>query len=284
VLSVAAGGGVRLIGWGPQLFAEDRRALQRLAATAARTLQTQRLAGQAARAEELAQIDRVRAALLGAVGHDLRTPLAGIKAAVSSLRQSDVEFSADDRAELLATVEESTDRLTTVVDNLLSLSRLEAGVLSVHSGPTALDAVVARAVMITDTHGVAVDVDIPDDLPWAEADAGLLERVVANLLSNAVAATPAGRPVVIRGRAEDDRLRLRVIDHGTGIAAADRDRVFAPFQRLNDQAGSGLGLGLAIARGFTEAQGGTLTPDDTPDGGLTMTITLPVATVRPVTP
>jgi len=284
VLSVAADGGVRLIGWGPQLFAEDRRALQRLAATAARTLQTQRLAGQAARAEELAQIDRVRAALLGAVGHDLRTPLAGIKAAVSSLRQSDVEFSADDRAELLATVEESTDRLTTVVDNLLSLSRLEAGVLSVRSGPTALDAVVARAVMITDTHGVAVDVDIPDDLPWAEADAGLLERVVANLLSNAVAATPAGRPVVIRGRAEDDRLRLRVIDHGTGIAAADRDRVFAPFQRLNDHAGTGLGLGLAIARGFTEAQGGTLTPGDTPDGGLTMTITLPVAAVRPVTP
>jgi signal transduction histidine kinase len=154
----------------------------------------------------------------------------------------------------------------------------------VHSGPTALDAVVARAVMITDTHGVAVEVDVPDDLPWAEADAGPLERVVANLLSNACAATPPGRPVVIRGRADGDRLRLRVIDHGTGIAAADRDRVFAPFQRLNDHDGAGLGLGLAIAKGFTEAQGGTLTPGDTPDGGLTMTLTLPVAAVRPVTP
>ena len=280
VLSVAAGDGLRLLGWGPPLFAEDRRALARLAATAARTLQTQRLAGQAARAEELAQIDRVRAALLGAVGHDLRTPLAGIKAAVSSLRQSDVDFGPDDRAELLATVEESTDRLTTLVDNLLSLSRLEAGVLSVHRGPTALDAVVARAVMITDTHGVAVEVDIPDELPWAEADAGLLERVVANLLSNACTATPPGRPVLLRGRAAGDRLQLQVIDHGTGIAAADRDLVFAPFQRLNDRDSTGLGLGLAIAKGFTEAQHGTLTPSDTPDGGLTMTITLPAAGVR----
>lgn len=277
VLSVAAGAGLRLLGWGPQLFAEDRRALARLAAAAARTLQTQRLAGDAARAAELAHIDRTRAALLGAVGHDLRTPLAGIKAAASSLRQPDVDFTPHDRAELLATIEESTDRLTTVVDNLLSLSRLQAGVLSVDLGPTALDAVVARAVLATDTHTVPVDIDVPDDLAMALADPGLLERVVANLLSNACAASPPGRTVLIRGRALDDRLQLQVLDHGPGIAAADRGRVFAPFQRLNDHDPAGLGLGLAIALGFTQAQGGTLVPSDTPNGGLTMTITLPTA-------
>jgi K+-sensing histidine kinase KdpD len=276
-LSVTAGGGLRLLGWGPQLFAEDRRALARLAAAAARTLQTQRLADQAARAEELAHIDRVRAALLGAVGHDLRTPLAGIKAAVSSLRQPDIDFTAHDRAELLATVEESADRLTTVVDNLLALSRLQAGVLSVHHQPTALDAVVARAVLATDTGGIEVRLDVPDDLPLALADPGLLERVVANLLANACGAGPPDQPVTIRGRTHDDRLRLQIIDHGPGIAVEDRDRVFAPFQRLDDHGSTGLGLGLAIARGFTEAQGGTLTPGDTPNGGLIMTITLPAS-------
>lgn len=279
-LSVTAGGGLRLVGWGPPLFAEDRRALARLAAAAARTLQARRLAGEAARVEELARIDRTRAALLSAVGHDLRTPLAGIKAAVSSLRQPDVEFTGHDRAELLATVEESTDRLTAVVDNLLAVSRLQAGVVSVHLQPTALDAVVAGAVLATDTGGVEVHVDVPDDLPLAAADPGLLERVVANLLANACVACPPGRPVTIRGRVHGDRLGLQVVDHGPGIAAADRDRVFSPFQRLDDHSGPGLGLGLAIARGFTEAQGGTLTPSDTPDRGLTMTITLPTAGTR----
>ncbi|HEU4347870.1 MAG TPA: ATP-binding protein [Actinoplanes sp.] len=276
-LSVAAASGLRLLAWGSPLFAEDRRALARIAAAAARTLEAQRLAGQAARAEQLAQIDRLRAALLGAVGHDLRTPLAGIKAAVSSLRQTDVDFSADDRAELLATVEESTDRLTGVVDNLLALSRLQAGVLSADPRPTPIDAVVAQVLLTTDTGDVDVDVHVPDDLPPAMADAGLLERAVANLLDNACTASRAGQKVLIRGGADPARVRLEVVDHGPGIPADDRDRVFSPFQRLNDHAGTGLGLGLAIARGFTEAQGGTLTPADTPDGGVTMIIDLPVA-------
>lgn len=163
-----------------------------------------------------------------------------------------------------------------MVDNLLALSRLQAGVLSVDNRPTALDAVVARAVLATDTGGIEVSLDVRDDLPLALADPGLLERVVANLLANACTATPPGRSVLIRGRA-DDQLHLQVVDHGPGIAVDDRDRVFAPFQRLDDRSGTGLGLGLAIARGFTEAQGGTLAPSDTPNGGLTMTITLPAA-------
>jgi two-component system sensor histidine kinase KdpD len=245
---------------------------------AARARQAQRLAGEAARAAELARIDRLRSALLGAVGHDLRTPLAGIKIAVSSLRQPDVEFGPEDRAELLATVEESTDRLAAVVDNLLAVSRLQAGVLSADVHPVAVDAIAATAALATDTRGVTVELDVPDDLPLALADAGLLERVVANLLANARDASPSGGTVTISGTTSPPaQIRLAVVDHGPGIPAAARDAAFAPFQRLDDHTGGGLGLGLAVARGFTEAQGGTLTPTETPGGGLTMIISLPAA-------
>jgi two-component system sensor histidine kinase KdpD len=275
-LSVDASPGVRLAAWGPAVFAEDRGTLSRLAAGAARVRENQRLADEAARARELAEIDRLRAALLDAVGHDLRTPLAGIKAAVSSLRQPDVTWAADDQAELLATIEESTDRLVDLVENLLSMSRLQAGVLSADPRPVALDAVVAEAVLHIPKHD-HVELDVPDDLPLVLADPGLLQRVVANLLANAVAASQSGAPVQVRGVVAYGRLQLQVIDHGPGLPAADRERVFTPFQRLDDSSGTGLGLGLAIARGFTEAMDGTLTPSDTPGGGLTMTITLPAA-------
>ena len=240
-------------------------------ATAARAAENARLA---AAARELAATDKLRAALLGAVGHDLRTPLAAIKTAISSLRSPDVEFSDDDRAELLATVEESADRLTAVVGNLLAHSRLQAGVLSVDLQPTALDAVAAQAALAADPQA---EMAVPDDLPLALADPGLLERVLANLLANARTASPPGGVVTLRGEAGDTQVRLAVIDHGRGLPAAVREAAFAPFQRLDDHTGGGLGLGLAIARGFTEAQGGTLIPSDTPGGGLTMTITLPAA-------
>jgi len=275
VLAVDAAPGLRLAAWGPPVFAEDRGTLARLAAAAARMRENQRIADEAARARELAAVDRLRAALLDAVGHDLRTPLAGIKAAVSSLRQPDVSWAPEDQAELLATVEESTDRLVALVENLLSLSRLQAGVLLAQPRPVALDLVVAEAVLDTADHA-GVEVDVPDDLPLAMADPGLLERVVANLLANALTASPPGRPVHVEGRVAGERLELRVVDHGPGLPVEGRDRVFAPFQRLTDS-GPGLGLGLAIARGFTEAMGGALVPSDTPGGGLTMTVTIPVA-------
>jgi K+-sensing histidine kinase KdpD len=169
-LRVATGAtGSTLAGWGPETFAEDRGTLGRLAAAAVRIRENQHLADEAATARELAGIDRLRAALLNAVGHDLRTPLAGIKAAVSSLRQPDVTFTEPDRAELLATIEQSTDLLSGLVENLLSLSRLQAGALSVDARPVPLDAVVAQALLHT-PGGAAVAVDVPDDLPPALAD------------------------------------------------------------------------------------------------------------------
>lgn len=277
-LSAPARDGLRLVAWGPEVFAEDRRTLGRLAAAAARTLEARRLADQAAQARNLAEVDRVRSALLASVGHDLRTPLAGIKAAVSSLRQLDLELSPSAQAELLATIEESSDRLDALVDNLLSMSRLQAGVLSVQPRPVALDAVVAEALLHTPGGDPIVEVDIPDDLPLACADPGLLERVVANLIANARAASPPDQPIRLSGDATADRVRLQVIDHGQGVPAADRDRIFQPFQRLHDRSTvTGLGLGLAIARGFTEAMAGTIIATDTPGGGLTMTLTVPTA-------
>jgi two-component system sensor histidine kinase KdpD len=269
-LVAEAGAGMRLTAEGPALFGEDRRLLGRLAAAAARTLETQRMARRAAQAEQLAEVDRLRTAILAAVGHDLRTPLASIKAAASSLRAPDVAFSAQDREELLATVEESADRLDDLVENLLAMSRLQAGVLSVEARPVALDEVVSRAVL-----GAPVRLAVGDDLPLVLADPGLLERVVANLVSNAVRVSDT---VSVEAVAAPSTVDLRVVDHGMGVPPADRERIFAPFQRLDDRtADGGLGLGLAIARGFAEAMGGTVTPSETAGGGLTMTVTLPRA-------
>jgi K+-sensing histidine kinase KdpD len=274
-LQARASAGLRLTAEGPDLFGEDRRLLDRLAAAAARTLEAQRMAERAAQAEALAEVDKLRTAILAAVGHDLRTPLASIKAAASSLRAPDVAFSAADRDELLATVEESADRLDDLVENLLAMSRLQAGVLSVQARPVALDEVVSRAVL----GAAAVKLSVGDDLPLVQADPGLLERVVANLVSNAVRASGS---VAVEAAAGPSTVDIRVVDHGRGVPVEDRERIFAPFQRLDDKgADRGLGLGLAIARGFTEAMGGALTPTDTPGGGLTMTVTLPRAKREP---
>jgi K+-sensing histidine kinase KdpD len=279
-LSVPAGDGLSLVVDGPPLFAPDPRFLSRLATAAARSLQAERLAAEAAAARELAEIDRLRAALLTAVGHDLRTPLAGIKAGVSSLRQIDLDLTAEQRAELLATVEESADRMDALVENLLAMSRLRAGALSIHPLPVALGDIAAAALLHTPADSVTVD--IPDDLPLVQADPGLLERVIANVVANALRASPPGRAVEIVGRTAGDRVELHVVDRGLGVAETDRDRIFQPFQRLDDRtADGGLGLGLAIAHGFLEAMGGTITPVDTPGGGLTMIITVPPAGDRP---
>jgi two-component system sensor histidine kinase KdpD len=270
---VPAADRLHLVTQGPETFAADQRLLGQLAVAAARTLDASR---QAAQAEALAEVDRVRTAILAAVGHDLRTPLASIKAAASSLRAPDVQFSDADRAELLATVEESADRLDDLVENLLAMSRLQAGVLSVQVRPVALDEVVSRALMHTPPYS-DLRVDVGDDLPLIDADPGLLERVVANLVSNAVKAA-AGRSVLVRAVASNGRIDLEVIDHGRGIDAGDRERVFAPFQRLDDRsADGGLGLGLAISRGFATAMGASVVPTETIGGGLTMTVSLPLA-------
>jgi K+-sensing histidine kinase KdpD len=275
VLSARAGDSLRLVAWGPEVFGQDAAALRRMAGVAARTLQAQHLAAEAARADDLARIDRARSALLAAVGHDLRTPLAAIKVAASSLRQSDATLPPNAQAELLATIEESTDTLSELVNNLLDLSRLQAGVLSVHLD--AVDAVFGSALLHLGSRSTQITAEIPDDLPIVRADAGLLERVLVNVLTNALTASRPGKPIEVTARATVEAVSLIIADSGPGVARAHRDRIFEPFQRLHDRSTTGLGLGLAIARGFIEAMGGQIRPTDTPGGGLTMIISLPIA-------
>ncbi|HEU4946949.1 MAG TPA: ATP-binding protein [Kribbella sp.] len=275
VISVPAGDGLRLVAEGPELFAEDRKLLTRLAGAAARAWEGKQLAGEAAQARQLAEVDRLRSALLAAVGHDLRTPLSAIKAAVSSLRQRDVSWSPAERAELLATIEESADRLDDLIANLLAMSRLQAGALSVSTRPVVLDEVVANALI--GVPAADVTLEVPDDLPLVLADPGLLERVIANLVDNARRFSPVGAPVHIEAEYGDAMVRLSVVDSGPGVPAEDWEHIFTPFQRLDDhRSDGGFGLGLAIARGFSEAMDCKLIPSQTLGGGLTMTVTLPV--------
>ena len=281
-LRVDAGEGIVLRAVGPPIFAEDRQVLSAFAEAAATAMERRRLAEQAQVNAELEAANRMRTALLAAVGHDLRSPLAGIKAAVSSLRQADVQFTADEREELLETVETSADRLHALVANLLDASRLQTGVLSVQAVPTSVEEVAGRVVVaLSPADRERVIVDIPADLPDATADAGLLERVLANLVDNALRHSPPGPTVILRAQSERSTVVCEVVDHGPGVNPSHREQMFEPFQRLSDRSPGGVGLGLAVARGFAEAMGGTLTPVKRPGSGLTMRVRLPVASGEP---
>jgi two-component system sensor histidine kinase KdpD len=184
----------------------------------------------------------------------------------------------EDTAELLATADETLDRLTHLVENLLDMSRLQAGALSLFPRPAGLDEVVARALDAIGPAGHAIRVDVPDTLPAVSADPAILERVVVNLAENALRYSPAGQPPLLAASSHGDRAELRVVDRGPGIPEEDRERMFVPFQRLGDTDNTtGVGLGLALSRGLTEAMNGALTMEDTPGGGLTMVVSLPVA-------
>ncbi|KOG77675.1 MULTISPECIES: sensor histidine kinase KdpD [Streptomyces] len=261
---------------GRVLPAEDRRVLGAFAAQAAVVLDRQRLVGEAEQARRLAEGNRIRTALLAAVSHDLRTPLAAIKAAVSSLRSDDVAWSDEDEAELLEGIEDGADRLDHLVGNLLDMSRLQTGTVTPLIREIDLDEVVPMAL-----GGVpegSVELDIPETLPMVAVDPGLLERVVANIVENAVKYNPGREPVAVAASALGGRVELRVVDRGRGVPDEAKDRIFEPFQRYGDAPrGAGVGLGLAVSRGFAEAMGGTLDAEDTPGGGLTMVLTLAAA-------
>lgn len=229
---------------------------------------------------EAAALDRaneLRTALLSAVSHDLRTPLASIKASVSSLRARDVTWSPDEAADFLAAIEEDTDRLNQLVGNLLDMSRLQTGALELSRYAVALDEVVANAIDSLGPQASRTEIDVPDDLPMALVDPGLLERAVANIVLNALHWSPPNDRVSVSARVAVPDLELRVVDHGPGVPVSARERVFQPFQRLDDRGGAGVGLGLAIARGFVVAMGGELRVEDTPGGGATFRILVATA-------
>lgn len=263
---------------GRSLGASDRVILSAFAAQAQGLLERDRLARSAAVAARLEATERLRDALLAAVGHDLRTPLASARAAVSSLHSRDVSWSDQERDELLATAEESLERLGALVSDLLDLSRLKGGVLSVARQAVWLDELVPPALAELGPAAHAVSLRLPDDLPPAVGDAALITRVLVNIIDNALKHAPAAQAPLVSGSASPAGVELRVVDHGPGIPEPDRAHVFQPFQRLGDTDNrAGLGLGLALSRGFVEAMHGSLEPEPTPGGGLTMVLTLPMA-------
>lgn len=229
---------------------------------------------------EAAALDRaneLRSAILNAVSHDLRTPLASIKASVSSLRAGDVRWSEAQTEEFLAAIEQDTDRLDQLVGNLLDMSRLQTGALDLARQPVALDEVVANAIGSVGAPSARLAVHVPEDLPLALVDPGLLERAVANILANALRWSPPSVPVEVCAGVAPPDLELRIVDHGPGVPVDARQRIFLPFQRLDDHGGKGVGLGLAIARGFIDAMMGELVLEDTPGGGSTFRILVAAA-------
>ena len=277
VWDLAGDGSTVLVVRGPELAAEDQRVLRTFLSQLALAVQRGRLQAEAAEAAHLADANALRTALLQAVSHDLRTPLATIKASATSLLQSDVTWDAAQRQEFVRAIDTQADRLNRVVGNLLDMSRLQAGVIHAVNRPVYLEDVVAQALAsLADTDDI--EVAVPETIPAVEADPALLERVVANVVANAVAWSPAGVPARVEAGEVGGRVHLRVIDRGPGIAAEDRAKVFEPFQRLGDRSSlAGVGLGLAVSRGFVQAVGGDLRLDDTPGGGLTVVIDLPEA-------
>ena len=261
---------------GPEPDASERRLMSVIAAQLGTALEQHQLEETAKAVEPLAATDRVRTALLSAVGHDLRRPLAAATAAVSGLRSEWSKLSDQDRADLLETADEALSQLANLVTDLLDVSRLQSGVLGVSVMPVDPAEVIMPALDELSLGPADVEIDLGSDVPEMVADPALLQRVVVNLLSNALRYEPAGSRVRLAESSFANQVEIRVIDHGPGIPEDRRGDVMVPFQRLGDTDSSvGLGLGLALSKGFVEGMDGTLALEDTPGGGLTMVISLP---------
>ena len=258
---------------GGNLTGDDRRVLRAFAAQMAQALERERLETETAALTALTETDRLRTALLNAVSHDLRTPLATIKASVTSLLETGVAWSEDQTQAFLEAILEETEHLNRVVGRLLDASRIQVGAVHVFFASVGLDEVVASALAGLKTPAHRISVEIPERLTPVQTDPALLERVVANLIENALAWSPDDAVVRVAAGEVAGRVELRIIDRGPGIHDGDLAAIYQPFQRLGDSpAGSGVGLGLAVARGFLDAMGNQLTIEKTPGGGTTMVI------------
>jgi two-component system sensor histidine kinase KdpD len=249
------------------------RALQKL------TEERERLAGEALEAEALRRSDALKTALLRAVSHDLRSPLTAILASADALASPGLRLEADDRLGLAETIRGEATRLDRVVEQLLDLSRLEAGAAEPHRELWHVDELVSQALSGLGAEAGRVRLDIGSETPLVEVDAAQVERVLANLLENALRYSPSGSQVLLRAEPGATELRIHVVDSGAGLPEEQREALFQPFRR--GVTGHGSGLGLAIARGFAEANGGRLWAQDDPGGGH-LVLSLPLAERRVV--
>lgn len=273
VVDLALPDGYRLVGRGPELFAPDPDFLASLGAAAVRAYESERMQEESERADELEAIDRSRTALLASVGHDLRTPLAGLRVSIETLRSFDDSLSEDDRQALMETIESSSDRLDELITNLLDMSRLQAGAVIAHPDRTDIADVIDRVLLAAPDPRVEVRVGV--DLPAVLADSTLLERMVANLISNALRYSPSDSPVTVVAHPDVDRVVLEVCDRGPGISDEHQSEVFQPFHRIGAQPDGGTGLGLAIVRGFAEAMGIDVDLDSSDGTGLVARLVIP---------
>jgi two-component system sensor histidine kinase KdpD len=263
---------------GEPVRSEDQRVLDAFAKELTAAVHLGELEAEVQAAGGLSATNELRAALLAAVSHDLRTPISAIKASVTSLLQDDVDWTPEARQDFLETINEETDRLNALVGNLLDMSRLQVGALEISALPVGLDEVLPAALHSLGVPDGSVELDVPETLPRVLADRGLLERALANVISNAVRFSPAGSPPHVIAGVVDGVVDVRVVDRGPGVPRSEHDRLFKPFQQLGDSGQSeGVGLGLAVAKGFIEAMGGEIEADDTPGGGLTISARLRAA-------
>jgi two-component system, OmpR family, sensor histidine kinase KdpD len=263
---------------GKPVRAEDQRVLEAFAQELAASVQLEELEEEAQSAGAHSAASELRAALLSAVSHDLRTPLSAIKASVTSLLQRDVDWTPEARQDFLETIDEETDRLNALVGNLLDMGRLNAGALEITAAPVDLEEVLPAAVRSLGARSDSVDLDVPETLPRVLADRGLLERALANVIENAIRYSPLETPARVTAGVVDGLVDVRIVDRGPGVPEGQREQLFMPFQRLGDSGtDDGVGLGLAVAKGFVEAMGGELEVEDTPGGGLTIVARLRVA-------
>ncbi len=278
--SAELAGGSMLVVHGPSLPAEDRRLLSAFVAHLRLVQDTLVLQAAALQAAGLAEANRLRESLLAAVSHDLRGPLASIKAAATSLLSEDVEWAPSDVRSFCKTIDASADCLHSVITDLLDMGRVRAGMLSVHLQSVVAEEVVYGALASLFVDVSTVDVEMPEDLPAVLADPALLERAVANVVLNALNWAPEETRVRVESDVAGDHVDIRIVDRGAGIPRDQRTAVFQPFQRLGDGGRAqydGIGLGLAVTKAFVDAMDGEIVIDDTPGGGTTVVITLQVA-------
>jgi two-component system sensor histidine kinase KdpD len=266
---------------GPLLTPDDRRLLDALCDQAAVAIERISLAKGLDEARVLAETERLRAALLTSISHDLRTPLASILGTASSLRSYPERYSAAEREDLLATLQDEAERLNRFVSNLLDMTRLESGAIDLKLELIDVAEIVGSALQRAGSvlAGHRVEVDIEPHLPMLRLDAVLFEQVLFNLLDNAAKYSPVGSRIDIRASHDGELVEIEVVDEGAGIPPADLERVFDKFYRVQaqDRKRAGTGLGLAICRGFVEALGGWIVARNRRDrSGAVLTIRMPV--------
>jgi two-component system sensor histidine kinase KdpD len=248
-------------------------------------LERSRLRDEATEAEVLRQSDDAKSALIDAVSHDLRTPLASIIAAAGSLRQRGVQWSGEERDAFAAAIEQEARRLDRIVGNLLDLGRIRAGAIHPATAwyePVALVRdIAARLTSVASDGARRVVLDLPDELPPVALDYSMVDQVLTNLLENALKFSPANAEVRVTASVTDGSLEIHVEDAGPGLPKAERERVFEPFYRLRGASAPGTGLGLAIASGLVRAHGGRIWVGPRAEGGTRFTFTIPAEEAGP---